>query len=151
MGGHVLQTSAFLTRWSVLRFRRSHHEPFRTLKILAPSIAHPHKPSTPILQGATATTKTLIREYPREARFRAFSRSRIVEDFQEADSDDEEEEEDVVYEAGDGYVVVNFYHFVEIEDAHGEVARHLAFVEVRLCLLKNFCFVRCRVCVFLVV
>lgn len=133
MGGHVLQTSAFLTRWSVLRFRR-HPEPFhfRTLKILAPSIAHPHKPSTPILLGSTTTHRvfknlTLIREYPQEARCRAFS-SRIVEDFE---GDEEEEQEDVVYGAGDDYVVVNFYHFVEIEDAHGEVARHLAFVEGR--------------------
>ena len=49
----------------------------------------------------------------------------------DADSDDEDEEDDGrVYEAGDDYIVVNFYHFVDIEDARHEVARHSAFIEV---------------------
>lgn len=54
------------------------------------------------------------------------------EDF-DAHSDDEDGVDDGrVYEAGDDYIVVNFYHFVGIEDARHEVARHSAFVEVRI-------------------
>lgn len=57
-------------------------------------------------------------------------------------SDDEEEEEEGEIGAAceeEEYIVVNFYHFVEIEDPHEEVARHAAFMEVSVpCSLTMF-------------
>ena len=56
-------------------------------------------------------------------------------------SDDEEEEEEEAGAAGgeEEYIVVNFYHFVEIQDPHQEVARHAAFMEVSVpCSLTMF-------------
>lgn len=56
-------------------------------------------------------------------------------------SDEEEEEEEETGAAGgeEEYIVVNFYHFVEIQDPHQEVARHAAFMEVSVaCSLTMF-------------
>lgn len=157
---HLLQTSAFL-RWSAIRFRHCEGQfRYLTLPCAAafPRFSH-HVAANSNLdsgnQGTRATRAVLFEPLvasfeQREGcvpGFRSFrSRSSHFQQIAcayedlgskgenfDADSDDDEEEEDDgrVYQAGDDYIVVNFYHFVDIEDAHLEVARHTAFMEVR--------------------
>lgn len=139
---HLLQTSAYL-RWSALRFRQYEGLQFRYLMLPCafPLFSH-HVAAKPNPNRASRGTYIeALGKFPggSVSRFRTLkSRSNAYEDVRsrgeifDADSDDEEEEDDGrVYEAGDNYIVVNFYHFVDIEDAHGEVAMHAAFIEVR--------------------
>ncbi|KAG0586456.1 hypothetical protein KC19_2G091600 [Ceratodon purpureus] len=153
--GHLLQGTAFL-RWSVLRFRHCDGQ-FRYMTL--PRSAFPvllervvGRPKFGSGKNGCAAARAVFFEPLGKERgggvdgFRRFT-SRGSQFHQVAcvfegdgsgedldvESDDEEEEEDDgrVYEAGDDYIVVNFYHFVDIEDAHLEVARHSAFVEGR--------------------
>ena len=154
--GHLLQGTAFL-RWSVLRFRHCDGQ-FRYMTL--PRSAFPvllervvGRPKFGSGKNGCVAARAVFFEPLGKERgggvdgFRRFT-SRGSQFHQVAcvfegdgsgedldvESDDEEEEEEDdgrVYEAGDDYIVVNFYHFVDIEDAHLEVARHSAFVEVR--------------------
>jgi hypothetical protein len=135
--GHLLQAA----RWSVLRFRRCDGGQFRYMTV--PRSASPllsqgigRRAKVRSVENSSAVGRGVVFEGRRDggAGFRRFTSqgSQFASAREDFDADSDEEEDDGrVYAAGDDFVVVNFYHLVDIEDARHEVVRHSAFIEVR--------------------